>query len=300
MTWDTCRSFLAVMRAGSLSGAARDLGLTQPTLGRHIDQLETLLGHPLFTRARNGLTPTERALNLLPHAEAMESAAAAFNRSGQGTPGAAEGTVRLTVSQFVGTEVMPGMLTSFRDAHPGIDIELVQSDRPLNLLTREADIAIRMIRPEQSGLVARLIGTVEIGLFAHRDYIARFGMPRNADDLKRHRLIGYDSAPHFARVISESGIDVSPRDFAVRVDVESVQLSLIRAGFGIGGCQVPLAAREPALVRVLPDVLHFRLDVWRAVHADMRNSLPVRLLAGHLDREFKAYLAPAEPARTPV
>lgn len=294
MTWDTCRSFLAVMRAGSLSGAARDLGLTQPTLGRHIDQLESLLGHPLFTRARNGLTPTTRALALLPHAEAMAAAAAAFTRSGSGTPGLAEGTVRLTVSQFVGTEVLPPMLTRFRDMHDGIDIELVLSDRPLNLLTREADIAIRMVRPEQSGLVARLLGTVEIGLFAHRDYLSRFGVPENLAALKAHRVVGYDSAPHFARVLSESGIEVSQSDFAIRVDVESVQLSLVRAGFGIGGCQVPLAARDPTLVRVLPDVLNFHLDVWRAVHADMRDSLPVRLMAGHLDHEFKAYLRGGE------
>ena len=297
-TWDTCRSFLAVLRTGSLSAAARQLGLTQPTIGRHVDQLEETTGAALFTRARNGLTPTATALALRPHAEAMESAAAAMIRASSGAAGEARGTVRLTVSQFVGSEVMPPMLARFRDRHPEIDIELVLSDSPLNLLTREADIAIRMARPSQTGLVARMLGSVEVGLFAHRDYLDRYGMPTSFEALKQHRVIGYDTTPYLERAMRHMGLEVERDDFAIRVDVESVQIALIRAGFGIGGCQVPLAARDPGLVRVLPDVLNFRLEVWRAMHGDMRDSLPVRLMAAHLDREFRAYLSGMTPPET--
>lgn len=293
-SWDTCRSFLAVLRTGSLSAAARELGLTQPTIGRHIDQMEQALDARLFTRARNGLTPTGTALALRPHAEAMEAAAATLVRAGSGTQGEAEGTVRLTVSQFVGAEVLPPMLSSFRDRHPSIDIELVLSDAPLNLLTREADIAIRMARPSQTGLVARMLGTVAIGLFARRDYLDRFGVPDSFEALRGHRVIGYDTAPFLERAMRHVGLEISRRDFAVRVDVESVQVALVRAGFGIGGCQVPLAERDPELVRVLPDLVNFRLEVWRAMHGDMRNSLPVRLMADHLDREMGHYLGAAK------
>ncbi|WP_281017417.1 MULTISPECIES: LysR family transcriptional regulator [unclassified Minwuia] len=299
-TWDTCRSFLAVLRTGSLSAAARQLGLTQPTIGRHVDQLEQATGAALFTRARNGLTPTATALALRAHAEAMEAAAAAMIRASSGAAGEARGTVRLTVSQFVGSEVMPPMLARFRDSHPEIDIELVLSDSPLNLLTREADIAIRMARPSQTGLVARMLGSVEVGLFAHRDYLDRFGTPTSFGALKQHRVIGYDTTPYLERAMRHMGLEVERDDFAIRVDTESVQVALIRSGFGIGGCQVPLAAQDPGLVRVLPDVLNFRLEVWRAMHGDMRDSLPVRLMAAHLDREFRAYLRGATPPETGV
>ncbi len=299
LAWDTCRGFLAAMRTGSLSAAARQLGLTQPTVGRHVDQMEATIGTTLFSRARNGLTPTATALALRAHAEAMEGAAAAMIRASSGAEGEARGTVRLTVSQFVGSEIMPRILARFRDRHPEIDIELVLSDAPLNLLTREADIAIRMARPEQAGVVARMIGTVEIGLFAHQDYLDRFGMPTSYEALKQHRVIGYGATPYLERAIRHMGLTVEREDFAIRVDVESVQVALIRAGFGIGGCEVPLAEQDPALVRVLPEVLNFRLEVWRAMHGDMRNSLPVRLMAAHLDQEFGAYLrGPTPPGLT--
>jgi len=194
-TWDLYRSFLGVLRFGSLSAAARELGLTQPTLGRHVDALEASLGTSLFARSRHGLAPTPAALALVPHAEAMEAAALALLRAASGEAGEAgepAGAVRVTASNFIGAEVLPAMLTEFRERHGAIAIELLLSDRNQDLSRRDADIAVRMVRPTQKALIARRLGPVRIGLYAHRRYLARRAMPRSVEDLNAHDIIGFD------------------------------------------------------------------------------------------------------------
>ncbi|MEX0839997.1 MAG: LysR family transcriptional regulator, partial [Parvibaculum sp.] len=156
--WELYRSYLAVVREGSLSGAARQLGLTQPTVGRHIDALEAALGVGLFTRSQGGLAPTEGALALVAHAEAMASAAEALRRAASGEAEDDSGTVRITASEIIGTQVLPAMLTRFREKHPRIAVELVLSNRTDDLIRRDADIAVRMIRPTQTALIARKTG----------------------------------------------------------------------------------------------------------------------------------------------
>ena len=145
--WELWRSFLAVTETGSLSAAARSLRLTQPTLGRHVDALEATLGAPLFTRSQHGLQPTSLALSLVPHAEAMASAADNLLRTASGEAEGERGTVRLAASEIVGIEVLPAMLGRFREAHPGIALELALSNRNEDLLRRDADIAVWMVRP---------------------------------------------------------------------------------------------------------------------------------------------------------
>jgi DNA-binding transcriptional LysR family regulator len=162
--WELYRSFLAVVREGSLSGAARRLAMTQPTLGRHVAQLEAALGIALFTRSPGGLAPTDAALALLPHAEAMEASAAAVVRAVSGAAGDQGGTVRITASEIVGAEVLPPILAAFREHHPGIALELALTNRTEDLLRRDADLAVRMAQPKQDALLARRIGRVPLGL----------------------------------------------------------------------------------------------------------------------------------------
>ena len=160
LNWELCRSFLMVLREGNLSRAARALQLTQPTLGRHIDEIEKTLGVSLFTRSPQGLRPTEEAVQLKPHAEAMAAAAEALVRAASGGPGETRGSVRVTVPELIGTELMPSILTSFRAAHPAIAIELVLTNATENLLEREADVAVRLVPPAQGALLARKLGQV--------------------------------------------------------------------------------------------------------------------------------------------
>src|SRR5579864_8988910 len=190
--WELYRTFLEVARDGSLSGAARKLGLTQPTAGRHIDLLEASLGVKLFSRSPLGLKPTPSALELVSHAETMAAASQALRRTASGGARADRGTVRITASEMIGCEVLPPMLASFRDSHPGITLELALNNRNEDLLRRDADIAVRMVRPRQKSLVARRIGESAIGFYAHRNYAQKYGLPKNMAELDRHCLIGFD------------------------------------------------------------------------------------------------------------
>jgi DNA-binding transcriptional LysR family regulator len=157
-SWDELRTFFEVLRDGSLSGAARRLGLTQPTVGRHVDALEEALGVTLFTRSPRGLAPTPAAIALAPHGEAMAAAAAALSRSASSEAALDKGVVRVTASEIVGCEVLPSILAAFHARHPGVAIELAVTNRNEDLARGDADIAVRMVRPTQSGLVARRIG----------------------------------------------------------------------------------------------------------------------------------------------
>lgn len=290
LTWDLYRSLLAVVREGSLSAAARRLGLSQPTLGRHIDALEATLGSALFTRHRNGLTPTEAALALVPHAEAMEAAAAALVREASGKSLAPEGTVRITSSEVVGSEIVPRIMTRFCESYPGIKLELATTDRINNLLIREADIAIRMTRPDQEALVARRIGQVPIGLFAHKDYLARHGRPASLDDLERHAVIGFDKDETAYRAVKALGIRMKPELFAFRTDNNAAQMAAVKAGLGIVGMQSLLAAEVPDLEQVLPDAFCFHLDMWLAMHEDLRSVHRVRLVYDHLAEHLRPWV----------
>jgi DNA-binding transcriptional LysR family regulator len=290
--WELYRSLLAVLQQGSLSAAARALGVTQPTIGRHIIELEQALSVALFTRSPHGLIPTEAAHELEPHAQAMAIAAKALVRAASGEAGAARGTVRITASEIIGAEVLPTILASFRERHPAVAIELVLSNRPEDLLRREVDIAVRMVRPIQSALVARHIGEVALGLFAHGRYLQAHGAPRDLDALRQHPLIGFDRDPYGARLLSQHGIALTADLFTLRTDNDLAQLAAM--GFGIGVCQVGIARREPDFIQVLPDAFGFDLEVWVAMHEDLRATRRMRLMFDHLAAELRVYVASSQ------
>jgi DNA-binding transcriptional LysR family regulator len=294
--WELYRSFLAVLRQGSLSAAARRLRLTQPTLGRHVHTLEDALGVALFTRSPGGLAPTAAALDLVPPAEAMEAAAQALVRAASGAADEARGAVRLTASEMMGGEVLPAMLARFRAAHPGIVLELALTNRTEDLLRRDADIAVRMARPRQEALVARRIGTVGIGLYAHRRYVAAYGTPRGIDELLQHQIIGFDRDTTSWNSVGGPAPSITRESFAFRCDSDLAQLAALRAGLGIGGCQHGIARRERQLMPVLPHELALSLEMWLAMHEDLRASRRVRLLFEHLARELGGYAALTAPA----
>jgi DNA-binding transcriptional LysR family regulator len=270
--WDLYRSFLAVLENGSLSAAARALGLAQPTLGRHIEALEAALGHALFVRSQHGYLPTEHALQLQPYAQALAATASALLRAASGSAAEPRGTVRITASEMIGCEVLPPIVARLHQQYPGLQIELALSNKTQDLLRREADIAVRMLQPVQEALVARRVGAVELGLHAHRDYLARRGTPRTLAELPAHALIGYDHETAFIRSIKHHLGDLTRAHFALRSDSDMAQLAAVRAGFGIGICQAGIAARDPQLLRVLPEAFAPKLDTWVAMHEDLRNS----------------------------
>ncbi len=291
MPWDLYRSFLAVARHGSLSAAARALRLTQPTLGRHVDQLEQALGTPMFTRSPQGLIATETALALVPIAEAMASAADAMTWAASGQAGKIAGVVRITASDIIGAEVLPPILAGFAERHPKIAFELHLSSRTEDLLRRDADIAVRMVRPTQSGLVARLLGETVIGFYAHQRYLAAQGTPRSVTDLGRFRLIGFDRDPVPVKAVEAAGFRLTREMFSLRTDSDLAQLAALRAGYGVGACQIGIARRDPGLVRVLPEAFAVPLETWLAMHEDLRANVRVRRTFDCLAEGLKAFLA---------
>lgn len=289
--WSLWRTFLAVVAEKSLSGAARALALTQPTVGRHVDALEAAAGAALFTRSRGGLNPTDLALSLVPHAQAMAAAAEALVRAASGEASRARGTVRLAASDIVGTFVLPPLLAAFRERHPAIAVELALSNRNEDLLRREADIAVRMVRPHQEAVVARRIGAVRIGLYVHRSYVAAHGLPASADALFSHALVGVDRDTQALRGVRFGGRAPLREDFALRCDSDVAQLMAVKAGFGIGACQAGLAAADPDLVPVLPGASGLSYEMWLAMHEDLRATQRVRLLFDHLAEGLAAYVS---------
>lgn len=292
-SWELYRAFLAVMRTGSLSGAARELSTTQPTIGRHIEALEQALGVTLFVRSPSGLTPNAIAGSLVQHAQHMEMAAAALARLASGGAEDAGGSVRLSASHIVGTELLPEILTGFREAHPAIDIELVLGSAASDLLRGEADIAVRMFRPVQDALVARRVGNARLGLFAHRRYVERHGVPRSLAELGQHVLIGFDRDMSWMRATTAMNLGLDREMFALRCDSDVAQLAALRAGFGIGACHVGIARRETDLVQVLADSFDLGMEVWVTMHRDLRSVRRVVLMFDHLVAELEKRYAPA-------
>jgi DNA-binding transcriptional LysR family regulator len=290
--WELYRSFLAVLREGSLSGAARALALTQPTIGRHIKELEARLDLPLFTRAQNGLRPTDAAHAIAPHAEAMSASADTLLRTIASSRARPRSVVRIAASEVVAIEILPEILATLRARHPEVVIELSASDRAEDLLRRESDIAIRMTRPRQSNLVARRLGQSTLGFHAHRGYLERHGSPQDMTQLKDHALIGFDKETTAVRALRKLGLRLGREDFAFRTDSHLAQLAAIRAGFGIGICQSVVARRDPDLLPVLPNDFSPSLDVWIAMHEDLRSSPPMRMVFDHLTATLSRVIGP--------
>jgi DNA-binding transcriptional LysR family regulator len=290
--WDLYRSFLGVMTQGSLSAAARALGLAQPTVGRHVEALEAALGAPLFTRSPGGLRPTDTALALRPHAEAMASAAEALIRTASGEADRVRGVIRLTASEIMGAEVLPAILTDFHELYPEVVIEMVLSNRQEDLLRRDCDIAVRMVRPTQDALLARRIGTVDLGLFAHRRYVEKHGAPEMLTD-PGHTAVGFDRDASVVRAVRAANLPLDRDFFGYRSDSDLAQLAALRAGYGIGGCMFGIARRDPDLIQVLPGV-GFDLEMWVVMHEDLKASRRMKLMFDHLVGALTGYAATSQ------
>jgi len=290
--WTLVRSFLAVLDAGSLMGAARKLGAQQPTLSRHVAELERQIGAPLFERTGRGVTPTALALAIADGARQMQGGAEALARSLAGTRDATSGTVRITTSQVAASYLLPSVLAALQRAEPGIQIELVASNALSNLLRREADIAVRMVRPQQGSLVARKLAELPIGAAAHVSYLERAGTPRRPQDLLQHTLIGYDREDTIERGFAALGLALPHQAFALRTDDQVAYGRLVAAGAGIGFVALYNTAHWPGVQRLLPMLQIPPLPCWLAVHREIRGNKVVRRVY-----DFLAEAIPRELAR---
>lgn len=289
--WNDNRAFLAVLEGGSLSAAARHLGLSQPTVRARIAALEAALGTVLFTRSVHGLIPTAQAHAIAAPVRAMAHAAEAVGRAASGDQEQPAGRVRLSVSEFVGVEVLPAMLRRLHDRYPDLVVEYELNNATAELLEQEVDIAVRMHQPRQAALVARKVPAIPLGLYAHRDYIARYGHPESRADIADHRFVGPDRSPS-DRSVADLIAGGQPLRWSARTDSHAAFLALVRAGLGIAVVQVPVAARYPELVRVLEAVSLPPLETWIVAHEELRRLPRVAALFDHLVAEFREFGSP--------
>ncbi len=284
--WTLLRSFLAVVETGSLSAAATRIATTQPTLSRHVRELETTLGVTLFTRSVRGLEPTEAALGLVDDARIMGAAAEALALKAQGRSQQLTGTVRITASVVVANLLLPPILVALRAAEPHIQVEIVASDLAQNLLRRDADIALRMFDPTQNALIARRLGETPLGLFAAKSYLVRRGKPRSIADLLDHDVIGFDRGDAILKGYAMHGFPVGREQFPFRCDDQMVCWHLLMAGAGLGFAQTLLAARRPELEPAGIDMMIPPLPVWLVMHEEVRTNARIRRVADFLAAEL--------------
>jgi DNA-binding transcriptional LysR family regulator len=284
--WDRIRSFLTVAHLGSLSAAARELGVSQPTLTREIQALEAATRLNLFQRTTQGLNLTEAGQTLVEAAVRMSEAADLFDRQASGLSVELQGTVRVSANEIVGFYLLPAAFAEFHEHHPGVQIEIVLSNRASSLSKREADIALRMFRPQQPDLVARRLPDLPLGFFANRAYLERHGTPRSIDDFKTHSVIGFDEATDFIDGAARLGYHFTREDFPLRTDHMLAQINLLRAGAGVGATHLGLARHFPELVRVLADIPLPALEFWCVCHRDVQHNSRIRALMQHLIQWF--------------
>lgn len=290
LEWTLVQAFLETAETGSLTAAARTLGLTQPTLGRQVKAAEQMLGVMLFKRAAHGLVLTDAGAAMLEPARAMKIAATRLNLAAAGRAENLSGTVRITASTVVSHYVLPLMMARIRIEEPQIQLELVPTDTSENLLFREADIAVRMYRPEQLDVITRKVAELPIGLFAAKSYISRKGIPETPEALFEHDFVGYDRSDLIIRGFKSAGREVARDFFPVRCDNQTAYWQLARAGCGIGVSQLQIGLNDPGMVHILPQLAMPALPVWLTAHEALRTNPRIRrvydLLAGGFEMHF--------------
>lgn len=293
--WNRARAFLVTAEEGSFSAAARALGMAQPTLGRQVAALEEELGVSLFERVGNKLVLTATGLDLVEHVRAMAEASVRFSRIAAGQAHALDGLVRVAASEAVSAHLLPPIVAALRAAHPGIQVELVASNATSDLRRREADIAIRHVRPHGDDLVARLVRETSIAhLYAAPSYLASIGNPRTAETLAaRGHVIGFDDRDTLERMLGSRGLPFRPDSFPVRTENHLVQWELAKRGLGMCVMMSEIGDHEPLVRRALP--AHpgvFEFSTWLICHRELATSRRLRTV-------FDFLVATLFPTRKP-
>jgi len=275
--WNRARAFLVTAEEGSLSAAARALGMTQPTLGRQVDALEQELGVVLFERVGRGFTLTPSGRELLDHVRAMGEAA---NRASLAAAGQSqiEGTITIAASEAHSALLLPPIIARLRRAEPGIKVEIVASSGVSDLRRREADIAIRNFQPTEPDLIARKIRDIPARLYATHGYIERIGNPTLPSELDRADFISIDRSGVFQKGLNALGLNLTERNFPIMTSNYLVMWELVKQGLGIGIQDGLIGDAEPLVRRVLPDLAPILFPMWLVAHRELHNSRRVRVV----------------------
>lgn len=295
--WNRARAFLVTAEEGSLSAAARALGLTQPTLGRQVSGLEQDLGLTLFDRVGRSLTLTQSGMDLLDHFRTMGEAANQISLAASGRSQTIEGQVSITSTNTVATYFLPEILKRLRDVAPGIEIEVIASNEVRDLRRREADIAIRHVRPEQPELIARLVGQTSAHLYASKEYLQKFGRPTKPEELSDADFIGFEDSERLIPTFKSLGVSLTRQNFKLITTSGTVILAMVRQGLGISPLTRDIAEFYPDLEEVLPTLEPITIPVWLATHRELHTSRRIRLVFDLLAESFSRFDSPYRPGR---
>lgn len=284
--WNQARAFLATAEEGSLSAAARVLGQTQPTLGRQVNALEEELGILLFDRIGRSLYLTPAGEDLLVHVRTMRDAASRLSIAASSQSQAIEGEVKVSVSDVLASYMISDVLKRIRDLAPRLQVHLVATDEISDLQRREADIAIRHVRPVQPDLIARLVREDSADFYASQDYLKKRGFPKSKPDLKSHDFIGFGNNERMIEYMKPLGIQLDLTNFKFGCDSGAVGCQLASEGLGIIPISRDVAARIPNLLRVLPDMDPIRFPIWLTTHRELHTSSRIRLVFDVLAEYF--------------
>lgn len=285
--WTQVRAFLAAVETGSFSAAARAMGSTQPTIGRQVSALEQELGVALFQRVGRGLELTPTALELVEHARAMGEAALRLSRVAAGQSLSLEGTVCISAGEVFAAHLLPTALTQIRKAHPGIRLEIVASNQSSDLGRRQADIALRNYRPEQSDLVTRKVRVDQAYLYATPGYLESLGGVGSLEELSAADFIAFDHSEVFMNGLNAMGLRLSVASFPWVSESQQVQWAFVTGGAGVGVMVAEVGDADSRVVRVLPEEIAFPFETWLTSHREVRTSRRVRVVFDHLARALE-------------
>ncbi|WP_371171465.1 LysR family transcriptional regulator [Aliiroseovarius sp. 2305UL8-7] len=290
--WNQARAFLATAEEGSLSAAARVLEQTQPTVGRQVAGLEDRLGIALFERVGRGLVLTPAGRSLREHVRHMADAAAQVSLAAASHTQSIEGLVRITASDVYAAYLLPPVLRHLRDIAPKLEIEIIAANDIRDIQRREADIAIRHVRPEQPELYARLVQDATAHLYAANDYVARRGRPTTKAELSHHDFVGIGETSEMIGYLTPLGINLTPNNFHIGSNSGVVAWDYVRQGLGISFMSDEVANVTKGVTRILPEMEPVVFPVWLITHRDLHTSKRIRLifntLSEFLSRNLKA------------
>ena len=278
LDWNQLKAFLETAETGSLSAAARKLGLTQPTLSRQVAAIEQYMGVTLFERVGKSMALTPTGLDLLEHARAMGAAAEALSLAATGSSQAVRGVVSVSATDVVASVLLPPLVKKLHDQEPGITIDVIPSNALSDLLRREADIAIRHVKPEQPDLIARLIREASAHFYASESWVNAHGHPRSAEDAARLSFVGSDRSGQYLGYLRTHGLPLSEANFSCYADHSVAHWALVRQGMGIGVMMEEIALATPGMVRVLDDLPPVRFPIWLVTHRELRTSKRIRMV----------------------
>jgi DNA-binding transcriptional LysR family regulator len=285
--WNKARAFLVTAEEGSLSAAARALGMAQPTLGRQVDGLEQELGIVLFERVGRGLSLTPSGLELLEHVRDMGEAAGRVSMTALGQSQAIEGTICISASETYAAVLLPPIIAKLRIIEPGIQVEIVVANHASDLRRREADIAIRNFRPTEPDLIAKKIGDADAVLFATPDYIEKIGNPTKPSGLRNADFVNMDHGGMMIKGLNTLGLGLTEANFPLLTESYLVMWELVRQGAAIGILDAHIGDADPIVRRVLPDLEPLVFPIWLVSHRELATSRRIRKVFDFLAEELR-------------